>query len=282
MALFTLAVLAVELALYAAATRSLLLALLVFVLVRAALAALLCALARSSPRVILGEAYALIVVYTAGLLLQRWLAPRDPARVVRGVTPVLFVHGIFCNAGVWHRQLAALRGTDNLFTVNLVPPLGSIDRFARQLADRVEEACRAAGTRQAIVVAHSMGGLAARAWIARLGGAPRVAALVTLGSPHHGSRLAPMAPGRCAAEMRHACGWLGELAAEEAKLASQVRVTSIYSTDDDFVVPQASARLEGARNVALAGLGHLELLASREVHRQVAAEIASARGERPS
>jgi len=46
------------------------------------------------------EAYALLVLFTWGQIVQRWTAPCDPPRVERGVLPVLFVHGIYCNVGI--------------------------------------------------------------------------------------------------------------------------------------------------------------------------------------
>jgi predicted alpha/beta hydrolase family esterase len=292
-ALAVLAELVAELAVYIAAARWLeqthgvslwtsgAVALAVFLGLRAALLALLylrAGIGHGFHRFLPGELWALLVIYTLGLLAQRWLAPRDPVRMARGVLPVVFVHGILCNAGVWHRMLAALerQRAANLFTLNLTPQLASIDHYARQLGERVEEACRAAGTGQAIIVAHSMGGLVARSWIARLGGAARTARLVTLGSPHHGSLLARDFPARWAGEMLCGSEWLARLAGET------VPTTSIYSRADEFVAPQESARLEGARNVALERLGHLELLCSEEVLRLVAAEIASARGARLS
>jgi triacylglycerol esterase/lipase EstA (alpha/beta hydrolase family) len=297
-ALAVLVELLAELALYAAAVRwlaqahgvplwaSAVLAFALFLGLRAALLALLyvrAGLGAGLFRLLPGELRALLDIYTLGLLAHRWLAPRDPARIAPGVLPVVFVHGILCNAGVWHRMLAALerQGMTNLFTLSLAPPLASMDRFARQLAARVEEACRAAGTERAIIVAHSMGGLVARCWIARLGGAARAERLVTLGSPHHGSLLARGFPARWAGEMLCGCEWLEQLAADGSR-ARGVPVTSIYSRADEFVAPQESSRLEGARNVALERLGHLELLRSEEVRRLVLAEIASARGARLS
>ena len=286
MTLAVLAGLAGELALYATAARwlapalSLVLGIGVFLGLRSAALAWLCSRAGVAgwPRLLPKELLAFLDVFTWGLLAQRWLAPRAPARVARGVLPVVFVHGILCNAGVWHRMLAALerQGAANLFTLNLEPPLGGMDGFARQLAARVDEACRAAGTQRAIIVAHSMGGLVARCWIARLDGAARAARLITLGTPHHGSRLARGFPARWAGEMQCGSEWLARLAGDA------VPVTSIYSRHDEFVAPQESARLEGAHNIALEGVGHLELLRSKEVQRLVSAEIASARGGRPS
>jgi triacylglycerol esterase/lipase EstA (alpha/beta hydrolase family) len=256
-----------------------------FIALRAALLAILY-LKAGVPgwtRLLPKELYALLDVYTFGLLAQRWVAPHEPARVARGVLPVVFIHGILCNAGVWHRMLAALerRGAANLFTLNLTPPLASMDHFARQLAERVDEACRAAGTQKAVIVAHSMGGLVARAWMARLGGAARAARLVTLGSPHYGSLLARRFPAHWAREMHCGSEWLKQLAAQGAP-ATGIPITSIYSRADEFIAPQESARLEGAHNIALQDLGHLQLLRSAEVQRLVADEIAAARGGRLS
>jgi triacylglycerol esterase/lipase EstA (alpha/beta hydrolase family) len=234
-------------------------------------------------RLAAGETVAFVRTFLFAQALQPWLAPRDPARIEPGAMPVLFVHGIYCNAGVWYRQLAHLRraAVPNLFCLNLEPPLASIDRFAEQLAQRVDEVCRASGASKVILVAHSMGGLVARAWLARLGGSARTVRLVTLGSPHRGSRLARLAPGRCAAEMAPGSRWLAQLQADEVKMPS-VPVTCVASWHDSLVAPQDSALLPGASSLTLERLGHLQLLVDPGVHRRVAEEIAAARSESPS
>ncbi len=230
-------------------------------------------------RLLLNELRALLGVYTWGLLMRRWVAPRDPVRVVPGMLPVLLVHGILSNGGVWHRVLAALerRGVGNLFTIDLEPPLAGVDAFAEQLARRVEEVCRAAAAERAIIVCHSLGGLVARKWIAGHGGAARTARLVTLASPHRGSMLARGLGVRWALDVLCGSRWLEQLAAAEVR-AVRVPTTSIFSWHDEFIAPQDSSRLEGARNIALERLGHIQLLGSPQVHELLAAEIAAARG----
>jgi pimeloyl-ACP methyl ester carboxylesterase len=268
----------------------------VFIALRLAFVTVSCALARrwraaaSVPlgpteflRQVARETRAFLRLFVLGPVLQPWLAPRNPDRTVQGVTPVLFVHGLYCNAGVWHSQLAHLRqaGAANLFCVNLGPPLASIDRFALQLDERVGEVLRACGTSKVILVVHSLGGLAARAWCARLGGRSRLARLVTIGSPHHGSRLAQLVPGTCAAEMVPGSEWLLRLEADE-RLAPALPATCILSRHDSMVAPQVSASLAGASALALERLGHFELLLDPAVLRRVAAEIAAARSGSPS
>lgn len=227
--------------------------------------------------VFLGEFAAVLVIYTCGQLLQRLLVPRSPAVPGRG-TPVLLVHGIYCNAGVWHVLLRRLRrrGLGNVHTVNLEPPLAGIDELAARLAERVEEVRRVTGAEKVVLVVHSMGGLVSRAYIARLGGAERVAKLISLATPHHGSELVRLGIGRCAADMLPGGAWLKELeAAEGAGIA--VPAVSIFSWHDNLVAPQDSPRLAGARNVALERLGHLGLLFDPGVLRLVADEIGAVR-----
>lgn len=69
--------------------------------------------------------------------------------------------------------------------------------FASRLVDRsadlkaqVEEILKATGAEKVHVIGHSMGGLDARAMIARLGMADKVASLTTIGTPHHGTSFA--------------------------------------------------------------------------------------------
>lgn len=228
---------------------------------------------------VIRETGTVLSVYTWGQLLQRFLSPRDPYTVLRdAVPPVLLVHGIYCNAGVWYlmRRRLGARGIGNLFAINLEPPLAGIDDFALALAARVEEVRRRTGADKVVLVAHSMGGLVSRAYIARLGGAQRVERLVTIGSPHHGSELARLGIGRCARDMIPGGPWLARLAAAEAG-SFGVPVTTIFSWDDNMVAPQDSPRLAGAKSVALENVGHLELLRCPEVMRLVADEIAAAR-----
>ncbi|RMG92283.1 MAG: alpha/beta hydrolase, partial [Zetaproteobacteria bacterium] len=70
----------------------------------------------------------------------------------------------------------------------LVPRLawaGTIEQRACQLAHQL-----ASETGPLHLIAHSMGGLDARAYITKLNGHQRVASLTTLATPHHGSEAA--------------------------------------------------------------------------------------------
>ena len=190
------------------------------------------------------------------------------------IPAVILVHGYQCNAAVWAwfaRQLDA-RGHD-VFTLSLEPLFAPIDRYADPLARCVERVSAASGGGPVVLVGHSMGGLVCRSYVRRFGG-DKVARIVTLGTPHHGSALAPFGFGADALDMRRTAEWLGGLAAfEEGGLAAPL--VSIFSYHDNLVVPQTSSILAGAENVPIAGHGHLGLLFSRRVVELVAEKLAA-------
>jgi len=204
------------------------------------------------------------------MIAYRWLMADPPPAGAQA--PVLLLHGVMCNAGVWHplkRHLAA-RGIGPLYALSYGPPLASIESFAEQAAAKIDAILAATGGRQVTIVAHSMGGLVARAYLRRWGGA-KVRRLITIGTPHRGSVLARVFPGRSLAQMRPRSAWLAGLGASAVE--SPPPIVSLWSWHDSMVAPQTSSVLEDAENVALVGIAHNALLSDREVFRRVAAEI---------
>jgi len=126
------------------------------------------------------------------------------------------------------------------------------------------------GVESAAIVAHSMGGLVARAWMRRFGTA-HVARIITLGTPHHGTDLAQKAPGDNARQMQRNGEWLARLDADDR--AQRRLITSIYSWHDNIIAPQDSCHLPGARNIALHGIGHVALGRHPEIAKHILAEI---------
>jgi len=119
------------------------------------------------------------------------------------------------------------------------------------------------------------GRLVARAWL-RHYGAARVARIITIGTPHHGTALGQPGGGRECAQMSRIdgvpSGWLAQLAASETP-ETRALITSIYSHHDNIVAPQTSAHLPGARNLAFGGIGHVALASDARIMRQLLAEI---------
>ena len=205
------------------------------------------------------------------------LLMRDPAPA-RVDVPVLLVHGVLCNAGVWVRLARHLRrsGVSGVYSMSYGPPLESIEVFAEQLAARMDDIIAATAARRVIVIAHSMGGLIVRAYIRRWG-PDKVARVVTIGTPHHGSVHAWFCPGTGLAQMRPGSEWLAALNRE--RVGPAPRFVSLWSWHDSMVAPQTSSMLPGAIDVAIAGVGHNALLADPRVFAYVLDEISGARSE---
>lgn len=223
----------------------------------------------------LRELAAFCLLFSAIMPFERFFMAADRlGRAEGGRLPVLLVHGYQCNRGFWFELRGRLARTGwQVGTISLAPVFNDIDGYVEQLARRIDEVCAAAGTERLLLVGHSMGGLVSRAYLRRHGNG-KVAKLVTLGSPHHGSRLAVMGPGRNARQMIPGSEWLAGLNAPGA-VPLPAATVSIYSCQDNYVMPQDSPVLEGAKVVPLAGIGHLEMAFSPEIERVLLAELSA-------
>jgi pimeloyl-ACP methyl ester carboxylesterase len=190
-----------------------------------------------------------------------WLGPDRLVKLASGRLPVLLIHGYQCNRGFWFWLRPRLEAAGWVVaTHSLEPVFADIDAYVEGIARRIDEVLAATGAPQVILVGHSMGGLASRAYLRRHG-TGKVGRLITLGSPHHGTLLAPMGLGPNARQMRIGSPWLGMLVAPLPPAS-----VSIYSCHDNFVFPQqACSTLEGATNVAIGGVSHLGMAFSPRV-----------------
>lgn len=111
--------------------------------------------------------------------------------------PVVLAHGLFgfdevgvgtLRQAYWRGIRGALEKDGCKVVVPVVPPVGSIARRAEALS----RALSLVDEKRVNVLAHSMGGLDARFAVSRLGMAAKVAAVVTVGTPHRGSPLADL------------------------------------------------------------------------------------------
>lgn len=207
------------------------------------------------------------------ILLYRWWVPQPqpaPARL-----PVLLLHGVLCNAGVWSTLVRFLcrQGIDSVYAPSYGPPLGSIDLFAEQVHACIERICRETGAAQVMVVTHSMGGLVALAYLSRHGSA-RVRRLVAIAAPFRGSVHAWSFVGTSLSQLRPDNAWLCALDVAAPRAAPPI--VSIWSRHDSMVAPQTSSELPGATNIALVGIGHNALLHHPQVLQLVLKEYRGA------
>jgi pimeloyl-ACP methyl ester carboxylesterase len=189
----------------------------------------------------------------------RWRSEPDHLPVsAHGRRGVVLVHGFFCNRGLWNPSLRRLRRLNIPFVaVSLEPVFGSIDDYRQTIATAVAQVEQATGVAP-VIVAHSMGGLAARAWLAAQPGAS-LHRLVTIASPHGGTVLGAHGRGANIRQMRLGSDWLARLAASES-VASRARFTCFWSHCDNIVFPTRSAILAGADNRHLPVTPHVHMV----------------------
>ncbi len=213
--------------------------------------------AAESVRMLFGEYAAFLLIFVVILPFERLWMGRDRLRPCP--RPLLLVHGYSCSRGVWwltRRRLEAAGHT--VATVSLAPPYTSIGKLVPQLGERIAMVCQATGADRVVLVAHSMGGLVCRSYLARHG-SDRVERLITIASPHSGSELARIGIGKNAREMEPGSRWLKDL----GQAGLPVPAVAIRTAHDNFVMPQDNQRLPGAIDVALEAIGHLAVLFSR-------------------
>lgn len=186
--------------------------------------------------------------------------------------PVLLLHGFICNYRVWDSLVPALRTQGHtVLAINLEPPFTSIDDYAIQVERAVQALRAASGQPTVALVAHSMGGLAVRAWMRGFGSLV-AAKVITLGTPHAGTAMPQWLALSNTRQMAWHSDWLAELAATETDaLRSKFRIG--ITPQDNIVFPQRAQTLPGVAPRVFDGHGHLQLCTSAEVRHWVCQEL---------
>jgi triacylglycerol lipase len=181
---------------------------------------------------------------------------------------VVLLHGFFCNRAFWTHWLKRMQTEQRVFVaVDLEPAFGSMDAYVETIDRAVRKVQQVTGLAP-VIVGHSMGGLAARAWLtsnaAKGAGAVAIHRAITLGTPHHGTWTARFSHATNGAQMKKDSAWLS-LLAEKEKKSSNVQFTCFYSNCDNIVFPVSSAKLEGADNRMVRNRGHVDMAHDPEV-----------------
>ncbi|MFJ6439740.1 lipase family alpha/beta hydrolase [Streptomyces sp. NPDC091649] len=188
--------------------------------------------------------------------------------------PVVLLHGFIGNRSVFVvlRRALTRRSHRHLESLNYSPLTRDVRTAAELLGRHVEEICARTGHSRIDIVGHSLGGLIARYYVQRLGGDRRVRTLVTLGTPHGGTAVAPgTGVHPIVRQMRGDSTLIEELRGPAP--GCRTRFVSFWSELDQMMVPVRTACVDhpdlDAVNVRVTGIGHLAL----PVHPTVAAAI---------
>jgi len=225
-----------------------------------------------------------LLLYPSGVTQERRGAstplpsPDGAAQLPTGTKPpVVLLHGFIDNRSVFVllRRSLAQHGRQQVESLNYSPLTCDIRTAAELLSRHIEEICERTGSRQVDIVGHSLGGLIARYYVQRLGGDLRVRTLVTLGTPHSGTRVVPLANAHpIVRQMRPGSELLEELTRPAP--GCRTHFVSFWSDLDHLMDPLETACIDHpdlmVQNVRVSGIGHLAL----PVHPAVATGIRQA------
>ncbi len=171
--------------------------------------------------------------------------------------PVLLVPGYGGSVASLAPLAGSLRASGRDVTVVDLP-----DQARGDLADQAASVAATAaavlartGAASLDVVGYSAGGVVARLWVTENGGGEQVRRLVTLGSPHQGTdlaRLGSLVSGSCPTACQQLATDSPVLARLDGEpLPAGLVALSLWSTDDDVVLPPSSAVIDGVPSPSL-------------------------------
>lgn len=177
--------------------------------------------------------------------------------------PILLVHGYLNGERVWrlHKKWLLKAGLGPIYTIDLSSSFQPIEEQAKEIEEALAKI-----PGKALLVGYSMGGLGCL-WCALQKG-EKVRSVITIGSPLKGSKLAYVAIGTSAKQMRPNSSFLGKLQKLLEKQSS-FPIYHIGSRTDTLIHPYFSAFLEKNPSLLLDGIGHGAMLYSREIAKQI-------------
>lgn len=228
-----------------------------------------------------------ILVLTVAVL-QR--GPTDQPTRQDDLPPVVVVPG-YGGMTTGLDVLAAALRNDGRFVRVLdlgAASLGDLHTQADLVNGAVDDMLRSTGATSVDVVAFSAGGLAVRLWVTEDDGAATARRIITLSTPHHGTERSAIPPVAGPTPCPVACEQL-VAGSDVVRSLDQGDETpagpdwvSIWSDDDEVVVPPTSARLDGALNFSVQSVcpdltvSHQGMASNRVVVEMVRREIGRA------
>jgi triacylglycerol lipase len=206
-----------------------------------------------------------ILLYPTGLWRRLWQPRLDPDCPR---PPVILIHGLYHNVSAWtlfRRRLQAA-GFANLYFLCYSSWNQTFPALVMKLEQLLAEVREHFPNQSPILIGHSLGGLLSRACAQSLGGPTRLAGVVTLGTPHKGSKMAALGLGTLARSLIYRGPLIDKL--DEGKRKAATPCVALYSPIDNMVLPNQALQTTEAGWVhqETAPISHVAML----YHRQTA------------
>ncbi len=145
------------------------------------------------------------LLFSPCVFLDRMWNPRPDPKSTHPT--VILLHGLYHNRSAWvvFRNRLRRAGITNIHAWNFPLWKRPFDEVVEEFGKWTKEVLEPLPGRPVVIVGHSLGGLIARAYaLTPEAAASGLAAVVTLGAPHRGTKFAPLGPGRfCSVEIAY-------------------------------------------------------------------------------
>lgn len=216
-----------------------------------------------------------VLVRPFSLVQKYWDKPLTPLLPGQDGPPLLMLHGLYHDNSAWilMRRHLHKAGFSRVHMLHYPAVRSKLEDLPQYLEKAVAELEQLYPGEKPLLVGHSLGGLVIRAWMAQDGNQTRAAGVLTLGTPHRGSKVGAMAIGSLGRSLIPSCPFFAELAKREQPAA--IPCVALATQGDTMVLPlQDLVPVTPNWEFRLTSLtSHLGMLFSPAVHRMVAWEL---------
>jgi triacylglycerol lipase len=183
------------------------------------------------------------LLYPAAFWRKLWKPRLD---LKSPLPPIILVHGLYHNVSAWtlYRRWLQVAGFSNIYVMGYSswnqtfhPLLMKLEQLLAEVRERLPD-------KPPILIGHSLGGLLCRACVEFGGSSAKIAGVITLGTPHQGSKLAALRLGKLAQSLIYR-GPLIE-ALEKGKTKADTPCVALYSPVDSMVLPNHALQTASA------------------------------------
>lgn len=205
--------------------------------------------------------------YPLGLLRRFW----EPGEISADQPVIILAHGLYHNASAWllFRRRLRKAGFKNIFVMSYGSFFTSFEKTVGKLGKFVADVSQAVPGRPVYLIGHSLGGLLSRVYAERAVSGAIPAAVITMGSPHQGSKLAAFGPGKLASSLLYRGPLFTGL--EPGPALVPFAGVAFFSPVDNMVLPSEALRVpyQGWAYYETAPMSHTAMLYSRGVAEKV-------------
>ena len=193
---------------------------------------------------------------------------------------VVLVHGLYDKPSSWLLMVYYLEKTGyKVVTFSYKSLKGTNETIVKEFDSFMSLVDASFPEQKRLCIGHSLGGLILRSWLAQPGNEAKVSGLITIGSPHKGSRLAVFAPGHVSRCLLPTSTFVESLAAAPAL---SIPCVAFVSGEDEMVLPAANLLPpEGWKMVLVGKGGHLAQIFCPRTIKSIIREIAEMPGLQP-